>query len=148
MAMPWCSRFVFGVGGSDDWTTTISVRPWLRRTPTVGGMRRSATGTPAAYVVRRDRNLFVAVRYYESEAADFYALLDWAQAAESFTWYPDPVAYPALSYTVDLESPAAGADVVETRPEEFPFALEVTLELRKVDGTVWTDEYFPLEDES
>lgn len=140
--LDWRSRFVYGVAGSEtDWSTIRPVRSWTNPTATVGGSRTSASGTPAAYVARRDYNLRLTLRLYESELPDLQALIEWGQAAESFTWYPD-ANDTATSFEVYLESPLAGDEWEEARLDEFPRVVEVTIVLRRVDGYAWGLEYF------
>ena len=137
------SRFTYDV---TDYTTELPVRAWNYRTPTVGGSRKSATGVPASYVMRREDILVVTLRFHEWDWLTVRALVVWGQAAEPFDWFPD--ADEATSYEVYLESPAAGTDIVPTRLSDFPRVLELTIEIRKVDGTPWDVEYWPDEDAS
>jgi hypothetical protein len=142
MSFPWRSRFVYGTGGDVvDWTTTLPVRAWDRVTPTVGGARTAAGGTPAAHVVRRDENLVLTLRIFESEWPDLHALVRWGQLAETFTWYPD-ADDEATSFVVWLEDPQAGASLAPGRSTEYPRVLEVAITLRSQDANVWTLEYF------
>src|SRR5688500_20403631 len=94
------SRFAYDV---TDFTVELSVRPWNYRVPTVGGSRKSATGVPASYVVRREDILAVTLRFYEWEWLDVRAVVVWAQAAEVIEWFPS--ADEVESHDVYLESP-------------------------------------------
>jgi len=139
---PWHSRFIYGLTGSEtNWRTRLPTRPWKRATWAVGGSRTSASGTPAAHVVRRDYNLILPLRLWEAELADLSALLEWAQGAESFLWYPD-ASESGTRYEVYLESPLAGETWQETRDPSFSRVSEIELTLRRVDGYAWDLEYF------
>lgn len=135
------SRFVYGATGSEtDWTMGIPIRAWGRSTPTVGGSRTAAGGTPASYIVRRDHLLSLPLRFRESEWEDLHGVLAWGQASESFEWYPDALD-PATSFTVYLISPAAGEEIEPQRSAEYPKLLELTVELRRVDNEIWTLDF-------
>ena len=142
MSFPWLSRFVYGPAGSDtDWTTTLPVRPWNYPTASVGGSRTSASGTPAAYVVRQDYLLTFALRLYETELPALQQMVAWLQAgAESFRWYPD-ASEPLIYFTAYLEEPRAGERWQETRTE-FGRVVEVMVTLRRVDGFAWGLDFF------
>ena len=142
-AGPWRPRFVYGIGDTTvDWALSLPVMPWERRTATAGGSRTAASGTPAAHVVRRDHNLELTLRLFESEMASLNGLMVWAQAAENFLWYPDATD-DTQSFLVWLESPKAGEDVVPMRSSEYPRVLEVRIELRPTAPLPWTLDYFP-----
>jgi len=143
MSLPLRSRFVYGVAGASDWTFALPPGAWERRTPTVGGRRVSASGVPAAYVVRREHILVLPLRFYETEWADVHALLAWGQTSESFTWYPD-ADMPGESYEVWLETPAAGDEITPTRLSSYPLVLELSIGLRTVDGLPWTLDFYGL----
>lgn len=143
-AGPWRPRFVYGTGGDiTDWAAILPVRPWDRSNRTVGGSRTAAGGTPAAYIVRNDRVLAITLRLYESEVGAFDSFMAWAQADESFLWYPD-ARLDSTVYHVWLEAPKAGVDVQWRRDPKFPRVLETTIELRTVVAQPWTLEYFPV----
>jgi hypothetical protein len=145
MALPWMSRFVYGVGGDAvDWTTTLPVRPWRRITATAGGSRTAAGGVPASHVVRRDYNLALTLRLYETEMSDLAGLITWGQSSEYFLWYPDAAV--EESYPVYLEHPVAGEDLEEERSAEFPSVIEATLVLRRITATPWALDYFACEE--
>lgn len=146
MPLPWMSRFVYGVG--DDtvtWDLTLPVRPWRRITATIGGSRTAAGGVPASHVVRRDFNLAVTLRLYESEMDNLAELVIWGQSAEEFLWYPDSTDLTTV-YSVYLEHPVAGEDLEEERLDEFPSVIEATVVLRRVQPYPWPLEYFACED--
>lgn len=140
---PWRPRFVFGTGGDVvDWAGRWPMRPWDRRTATVGGSRTAAGGMPAAYVVRRDRNLMLTLRVDESEIDTLEDLVQWGQGAENFLFYPD-ANDDTTSVLVYLEDPQAGTDLQGVRSTEYPRVIEHTIQLRPVNPTRWTMQYFP-----
>lgn len=140
---PWRSRFIYGVGGDEvDWQTTLPTQEWKRRTPTVGGARTAASGTPAGYTVRRDYNLALPIRFYESEHEDLNALITWGQSKEEFLWYPD-ANVPGESYLVYLESPNPGEDWEPVRDTDFPRAFVFEIVLRRVADEPWLLNYYP-----
>ena len=133
----WVPRFVYT---GTDWTPDLPQRPWAYRTPTVGGSRTAASGTPASYVVRRDSLLAVTLRIWETELADLQALVAWGQASETITFYPDTDT--GTSYACYLESPLAGEELAPQRNDQVPQILEVSLVLRS-QGAAFALEYFP-----
>lgn len=146
MALPWMSRFVYGVGdGLTTWDLTLPIRPWRRTTATIGGSRTAAGGVPASHVVRRDYLLWLTLRLYETERTSLDALIEWGQSSESLLWYPDQEE--ATVYEVYLEHPVAGEDLEEERSDEFPRVIEATICLRRVDTYAWSLDYFACEDD-
>jgi hypothetical protein len=139
--MDWIPRFVYGIE-PEDWSPSVPQRPWSRSTPTVGGSRTSAAGIPASHVVRRDRLLTMRLRVYEYEWADVEALVAWGQYSEPITVYLDRE--DVVGVDCYLESPLAGEALEPQREDGFPLLLGVDLTWRRVDGQVWTREYFPI----
>jgi len=140
---PWRARFVFGTGGDIvDWQTTLPVVGWTPVTPTVGGSRTAASGTPAAYVVRRDYNLRLTLRLYETELPNLAALIRWGQLAEYFLWYPD-ANESGTSHAVYLENPVAGESWEPARDGTYPKVFTVDLVLRLVVGGPWYLDFYP-----
>jgi hypothetical protein len=146
MALPWMSRFVYGVGdGLTTWDLTLPIRPWRRVTATIGGSRTAAGGVPASHIVRRDYLLWLTLRVYETERPDLDALIEWGQSSESLLWYPDQEE--TTVYEVYLEHPVAGEDLEDQRSDEFPSVIEATICLRRVDAYAWSLDYFACEDD-
>jgi hypothetical protein len=142
--IPWRSRFIAGLSGVDTWTAALPLRPWDRNVPTVGGDKISAAGVPASYIVRKDHNLIIAVRFFESEWPALERVIDWGQRAEIIEWVPDFFNTPGTSFETYLDGPKAGTPIRPTRSTEYVRAHELSIELRKVDGTPWILEWLPL----
>jgi hypothetical protein len=139
---PWRSRFLFGaVGDVTDWETTLPVKGWTPTTRTVGGSRTAAAGRPASHVVRRDYNLRVDLRLYETELPSLYALIEWGQLSESLLWLPD-ANESATRFLVYLEAPLAGEEWEAARDANFGRVFGVPLVLRRVDGYAFGLDYF------
>ena len=139
---PWRSRFIYGPPADlTDWETTLPVKPWSYPTRTVGGSRTAAAGRPASHVVRRDHNLRVPLRLYETELPAAHTLIAWGQQSESLLWLPD-ANEAGTSFLVYLESPLAGEDWEPGRDPEFGRVFEVPLLLRRVDGFAWGLDFY------
>lgn len=134
---------MYGTGGDvTDWETTLPTKAWDLEVPTVGGSRTSAGGTPAGYVVRRDHNVRVVLRLYESELSHVGSLVEWGQLSESFLWFPD-ANDTGTNYLVYLEDPVAGEPLTPVRDPEFPRVFEVEMVLRRVAGTFLDLVFYP-----
>lgn len=145
---PWRPRFIWGTAGSEvDWKLRLPMLPWDLEASTVGGSRTAAGGIPAAYVVRRDDNLILVLRLYETEVPLARAMVAWGQSSEPFTFYPDR-ATTGISFGVYLEAPLAGEVFRPVRVGGFPKLFEVTLTLRQADYGNWDSlDYFPCVDD-
>ena len=131
------SRFVFG---TSDWTTELSVHPWIPADATVGGSRTAASGIPASYIVRRDALVELTIRASEDEWPELLSLIAYGQTAQAFTWYPE--AAESESRLVYLEAPLAGERWAPSRVAEFLRVFEMTITLRAIaDVDPWV-EYF------
>lgn len=120
----------------------LPARVWTPGKQGVGaGMERSASGVPSAWATRWDRTLEIVVRLMESEWPAFEALLDWAQAGNSFAWRPDTAA--GTSYTCYLLSPSPDELVRPTRGD-FPGTLEITIVIARTDGAAIDEDFFPV----
>lgn len=143
-ALDWQSRFVWGVvGGEVEWVTSLPAMPWDRFQDTEGGSAIAASGVPASFVIREDHVLIVRLRLWEEEWADLLELIAWGQGSNSFLWYPDDAVDD--SYEVYLHAPRAGQRFQPTRGD-FPGLLEVSIELRRVDGGTWPLSFFQTEE--
>lgn len=136
------SRFVFGIAGEEtEWITSLPVHPWDRRVDSIGGAAVAASGTPAAFRIRDDHILSLDIRFKEGEWEQLMQVLDWGRNAESFLWYPNE-ADEAESYLVYLNSPARGESISPTRLADYQSVLEITIDIRRVDGGLWTIPFF------
>jgi len=144
---PWRPRFIWGTAGSEvNWRLRLPMLPWAIEAPTIGGSRTAAGGIPAAYVVRRDDNLILTLRLYETEVRLARALVAWGQSSEPFAFYPDRD-NTAVLFTVYLEDPLAGASFQPTRVGGFPKIFEISLTLRQTNFANWDSlDYFPCVD--
>lgn len=134
------SRFTFGVSVFE---TTLPPRAWNPSDRSVGGSRIAASGTPAAYLVRRDAMLEVTLRFYESEWAAVANLVAWGQSAQAITWAPE-ASDPGTTVDVWLDTPAPGESFNPTRSSDYPRVLELSLMLRGKDGAAPWTPYFLL----
>jgi len=136
MPIPQRSRFTYG--GSGDFTTGLSVRPWIPVDETVGGMRKAASGIPASYIVRRDVLLELGLRIEESQWDELLAFVAFGQTAQSFRWFPDAtLTDPDYdNFEVYLDAPAAGERWAPTRDGSYPRMLEMKITLRGVGGAL------------
>jgi hypothetical protein len=132
MPLPRRPRFVWATG---DLTMTWPCRAWIPEDSTVGSRDVSASGIPAAYIVRRDDLLNLTQRVTEDEWSDFRAFIAAVQDGQAFQWYPD--AEEAEFFDVYLESPAAGDKWRPSRDGEYPRMFEATIQLRGVDEAPW-----------
>ena len=119
-----------------------SVKGWGTVTPTVGGSRTAASGTPAAYVVRRDYNLRLTLRLYETELPYLGEVIRWGQLAESFLWIPD-ANEPATRHWVYLEGPLAGESWEPLRDATYGKVFAIDLLLRRLSGGPWDLNFYP-----
>ena len=144
---PWRPRFIWGTAGSEvNWRLRLPMLPWAVEAPTIGGSRTAAGGIPAAYVVRRDDNLVLTLRLYETEVRLARALVAWGQSSEPFSFYPDRE-NTAVLYTVYLEAPLAGDAFQPVRVGGFPKLFEVSLTVRRTSFGNWDGlDYFPCVD--
>lgn len=143
--LPWRPRFRYGTGGDiTDWRLRLPEHPWEYETPTEGGSRTAASGVPAGYVVRRDDNLRLTLRIYETEFENLWAMIRWGQEAETIDFYPDRDS--ADYFTVYLEFPRAGSEWRPTRLRQYPKVMEVEIVLRLASAGPWSLDYFPYVD--
>jgi hypothetical protein len=139
--MPYarCPRFDYA---ATSLTLTIPQRPWVPRTAAVAGTDTSASGIPAAYLVRRDELMEQRIRFDESEWSSVHALLTAAQLAEVVTVFPDATE-PGTSYDCYLDGPKLGEeDIAPTRDAEYGEVYELLVVWRKVSGSVFTDAFY------
>jgi hypothetical protein len=135
--LPWTPGFGYLAA---ELRLSLPMRPWRHVSPTVGGRRVSATGIPAAYMVRRDAVLEVTIRCYEHEWPAVLAMIAYGQAAGVLTFTPD-LAVPGVSREVYLDAPEMGEDVAPERDPDYLDVLTITLRLRAVDGEPWDLRY-------
>lgn len=137
-------KFSYG-SGPTALTLTWPARPWTPSRPSVGGVAWSAAGVPASYQVRIDGDLILVLRVTEAELPAVYAWIEAVRSPmETFTFWPDADTA-GTSYTVYLAHPAVGEDIPLQRQQhpDDGAVFDLTVTLRKVDGSAWTDAYYP-----
>jgi hypothetical protein len=92
-------------------------------------------------VVRRDYNLRVDLRLYETELPSLYALIEWGQLSESLLWLPD-ANDSATRFLVYLEAPLAGEEWEAARDATFGRVFAVPVVLRRVDGFAFGLDFY------
>lgn len=143
MPIPHLCRFTYGLSG--DFTPSLPPRAWTPMDETLGGVEITATGIPVSYIVRRDQEVELTLRFGEDEWDAVLALVEWGQSGQEMQWYPDALLtdpdYDASA--VYLQSPAAGERWGPTRDGQYPRTFEVTLMLRGVGGVLPFTRYYP-----
>lgn len=133
MALPWMPRFEYDTGPT-TLDFSIPARPYMPVDSTIGGTDRSAAGIPAAYEIRRDHNIVVSLRFYESEWPSVQAMLEFGQAhPNTMTFYPDQTVT-GTSFTVYLEVPKMGERIAPRRMPDFTEVYELDIELSQVNS--------------
>lgn len=133
MALPLSPRIVYGAPAV-TLDLLLPQRYWTPRLAGIGGRDIAASGTPAAYRVRRDYLTAVTLRAYESEWAALRTWIEWAQMQASFDWHPDQADLASV-YSVYLHDPAEGVEWAPVRDAEFPSVWELPITLRSANGT-------------
>lgn len=123
-----------------DLALMLPVALWVHQLKATGGDIESDAAFPASYVVRRDYQLSIPLRFYESEWPEVRALIEYGQTGGAFTWFPDLESED--SFDVYLDAPGIEADIVATPDATYPRALILTIVLRRVDGEPWDLGYF------
>lgn len=132
--------FTYDDGAPVDLALMLPVGLWRHRLKATGGEAESDAAFPASYVVRRDYQLAIPLRFYESEWPAVRALLEFGQSGGVLTWFPDLESED--SFDVYLDSPAVGEEINPDPDAAYPRALVLTIVLRRVDGVEWDLGYF------
>jgi hypothetical protein len=138
-----CPLFVYAIdataGTSSEWEASIVQRPWELVVETTGGQDESAAGIPEAFVIRRDQILSVRLRFWESEWLALEEMVAYLQDTASPLRFHARRSMPGdMCYLV---SPKVGDRFAPSRGDK-PGTHEVTIQLRKVDGSRWNLSYF------
>ncbi len=123
-----------------DLALMLPVALWTHRLKATGGDIESDAAFPASYVVRRDYQLAIPLRFYESEWPEVRALLEYGQTGGVVTWFPDLESED--SFDVYIDSPSIADDIVPSVDAGYPRALDLTIVVRRVDGLPWDLGYF------
>lgn len=123
-----------------DLALMLPVALWRHRLASVGGDIESDAAFPASYIVRRDHQLALPLRFYESEWPEVRGLIEYAQTGGVVTWFPDLESED--SFDVYFDSPAIGEDIIPAPDDSYPRALSLTIVVRRVDGLPWDLGYF------
>lgn len=145
MTLPWLPRFVYA---ATDTTLSLPVRPWDFLENVVGGEAEAASNVRAAFVVRRDQQLALPLRFFEEEWPLVRALIEYGQTGLPIEWFPD-ASDTAVSFDIYLDAPEVGDQFTAEPDGEYPQALYLTLVVRQADGLGWDDlaGYFEVEEE-
>lgn len=139
MSLRWRPRFVYS---ATDITLSLPVRPWDFLEHIVGGDVESGGNVKAAFVVRRDQQLALPLRFFEEEWPLVNALIEYGQTGLPITWYP-AADETDISFEVYLDAPEVG-DQYNAEPDgEYPRAVYLTLVIRRTDGEGWEEEDLP-----
>jgi hypothetical protein len=137
--LPRRPRFVYG-NPVVTFTPSIPQDPWIPPSRSVGGVAWSMARQSASFVVRRDGDLDLTVRFHEWEWPAFLDWLHFAQTAAPFTFYPD--ANEATSYQAFLVSPHYGEDPIPQRIPGYAPGYQLPVVIRKQGTAVAFDHPF------
>jgi|GEM_PF-6408579 len=132
----WTPRIVSSAG---TWDLTIPMRPWVRTMPSEGGSEKSTSGARETWLVRRDRQVRLRLRVWESEMTALENFVIAAQTGETWTIQPGGPTGAALSMI--LESPMPGEEFVPERGE-MTGTYEVEIVASLGGNVPWTVVYF------
>lgn len=123
-----------------DIALMLPVRLWTHALKATGGDIESDAAFPASYVVRRDHQLVLPLRFYESEWPEVRALIEYGQTGAPITWFPDLESED--SFDVYFDSPSIEEDIIAVPDATYPRALGLSIVIRRVDGEPWDLGYF------
>lgn len=137
--MKWQPKVVYNAGVT--FSFTISQKPWIPKSRTVGGYGLSGAGVPESYRIRRDNRLTLTLRFYEAELANVMNWIEWCQdnAGTPFSLYLESTDVTPISCYLD--EPKIGDEIVPVRNPQFLKQYEVTVTVRSVDGSRFTRAY-------
>lgn len=132
--------FAYNDGEAVDLALMLPVGLWNHRLKQTGGDIESDAAFPASFIVRRDYQLAIPLRFYESEWPEVRALIEYAQTGGVFTWFPDLESED--SFDVYFDAPKIGEDIDPQTDGSYPRAMSLTIVVRRVDGEPWDLGYF------
>lgn len=143
--MMWIPKLRYPATSGTQLTLTRPMRHWSQPMDSVGGFRKSASGTArASYTIRRDRLLQLILRFDEAENAAIRAFIEWAQDNPNtgFDFWPD-VAVVGTLFVCYLESPVVGERWEPQRNQDFASDLEASIVLRRTNGSAFDLSWYP-----
>jgi len=141
MSLPFAPKIVYPHGGGTTLTLDTPMGYWEPESKGIGGSDLSAAGIPEAFQIRRDELLHVRLRFTESEWSDVRDFIVWAQTnAQTFDFYPDQGS--GTNYECYLHAPELREGFRPSRMSD-PAFYELTIVLRKADGTVFDVKAWP-----
>lgn len=135
--MRWTPRFEYA---AVNLLLTLPVALWSHQLKQIGGETESDAAFPASFIVRRDYQLAIPIRFHEDEWPAVRALVEYGQTGGVITWTPDTDSED--SFDVYLDGPAIGEDIAPTVDAAYPRAMLLGIVVRRVDGEPWDLEYF------
>lgn len=139
--MKWSPKVTYGA--AVNVLFTISQRPWSHKSKGVGGYDESAAGVPESYTQRRDEDLELILRFFESQMNEVLDWLAWAQdnAGTTFKFYLDKADLIGAAYDVYLVDPVVGDEIAPVRSAQYPETFEITVRIRPANGVRITRAY-------
>ncbi len=114
-------------------TLTWPVKIWTPKAQPVGGHAVSDAGVPESFVIRRDQQCEVGIRFNEAEWVSVDTWLAFAQSAQAFDfWFNKDD--DATKYTVYLDVPNPGDGEVAPTRETFIECFYIMVTLRTAAG--------------
>jgi hypothetical protein len=139
-ARTWIPQITYLAPASTTLTLTLPQQLWDPQVGHVGGRDESAAGVPEVFVIRRDQQMVVQLRFYEAEWPAVRVFLEWAVgSAQSFTYRFDKDD-PTTQYTCYLDAPTIGDRIRPTR-DQFPGLLHLELTLRTTNSTPFNVQF-------
>lgn len=138
--MRWVPTFQYTDEDPVDVAFMLPIGLWRHTLKQTGGDIESDAAFPAAYIVRRDYQLSIPLRFYEGEWSTVRAMIEFGQLGGIIKWFPDLDS--EESFEVYLDDPSLGDDIVPQVDDSYPRALTIALVIRRVDGLPWDLEYF------
>lgn len=138
--MKWQPKVVYNAGVT--FSFTISQKPWIPRSKTVGGYGVASSGATESYRQRRDQRLAMTIRFYEAELPNVLTWIEWCQdnAGIPFSLYLESTDVTPISCYLD--EPNINQEVLPVRNPQYPKQYELTVIVRSVDGSRFTRSYY------
>lgn len=131
--MKWVPRVEYN-GGVDTLNFTQPQKIWVPMARSIGGSDMSDSGTPEAYIIRRDQLCRTEIRFLESEWVDVDTWLEAVQTGQPFDWWFDQ-SDDSTKYNVYLDTPKLGDGEVEPERDDYTRIFTLPITIRTVDGS-------------